>query len=131
VGETADRIGFRCLNPRTLKYSSEIELVFDEQSALKRVDQLRQLDIRRKLVKRGKLQQYPLVANDFAVDSRHYERNAFSSPDVPSPALQFRESEGAFGSQKRADQPSVDEEDYLIGDHRGDGSALREWPGRK
>ena len=76
------------------------------------------------------MQQYPLLADDFAADSRHYERNAFSSPDVPSPAL-FWESEGAIGSQHGADEPSVDGEDHLIGDHRGDGSASRGGPGIK
>jgi hypothetical protein len=55
----------------------------------------------------------------------------FSSPDVPSPALQFRRSAGAIGSQQGADQPSVDEEYHLVGDHRGDGSASKGGPGRK
>ena len=125
VGETADRIGFRCLNPKTLKYSTEFELVFDEHSALKRIDQLKQHDMRRELMQRGRLQQYPLLADDFAANSRHYERNAFSSPDVPSPALKFQGSEGAYSSQHGADQLSVDVEDNGISDHRGDGSASK------
>jgi hypothetical protein len=131
VGETADRIGFRCLNPRTLKYTTEFELIFDEHSASKRVDQLRQHDIRRELHKGGELHKLPLIADDFAYDSHHYERSVFSSPDTPSPALQFRESEGAIGSQNSADQPAVDEEDHLIGDYRSDGSASRGGPGEK
>ena len=32
VGETADRLGFRTFNPRTYKFSTEFELIFDENS---------------------------------------------------------------------------------------------------
>ncbi len=127
VGETADRIGFRCLDPGSLKYTTEFELIFDEYSALKRVDQLKQHDIRRELMKKGKLHEYPLLADDFADSSLHYERSAFSSPDVPSHVLKFQGSEGASGIQPV--QPPGDDEEHLIGDHRGDGSASRGGPG--
>jgi hypothetical protein len=33
VGESADRVGFRCFDPVTYKFSTEFELIFDETSA--------------------------------------------------------------------------------------------------
>ena len=47
VGETADRIGFRCFDPVTYKFSTEFELIFDEGSARKRINSLWEYDARR------------------------------------------------------------------------------------
>jgi len=44
-GESADRVGFRCFDPLTFKYSTEFELKFDEGSAKKRINALREYDM--------------------------------------------------------------------------------------
>lgn len=55
-GETPDRLGFRCFDPIKFKYTTEYELTFDEASAKKkRINAIREHDIRRELAKRGKL----------------------------------------------------------------------------
>ena len=64
VGETADRLGFRVFNPRTYKFSTEFELIFDENSVAERGEALRQWDNRRKLHADGKLDSLPLIGND-------------------------------------------------------------------
>ena len=64
VGETADRLGFRVFNPRTYKFTTEFELIFDENSAAERGEVIRQWDLRRKLHAEGKLDSLPLIGND-------------------------------------------------------------------
>ena len=51
VGETADRVGFRCFDPITYKFSTEFELIFEEHSARKRINSLLEYDARRDFVK--------------------------------------------------------------------------------
>jgi len=80
VGESADRVGYRCLDPETFKFSSEFELIFDEDSARKRVCALREHDARRELLRRGRLDKLPLMANYFEMSSRYTYRELFSSP---------------------------------------------------
>ena len=64
VGEIADRIGFRCFDPESYTFSTEFELTFDEQSGRKRMNALREHDIRRELQRRGQLEDLPLIQND-------------------------------------------------------------------
>jgi hypothetical protein len=63
-GETADRLGFRTFNPRTYKFSTEFELIFDENSLKDRGLALRQFDGRRNLQAVGKLDTLPLIWDD-------------------------------------------------------------------
>ena len=65
VGFTPDRLGYRCFDPIEFRFTTEFELVFDEQSAKKRINALREYDIRRELQRRGQLHDLPLEGNDF------------------------------------------------------------------
>ena len=53
VGETSERIGFRCFNPLTHKFTTEFELIFDEESVFRRQALLEVYDSRRKLFEKG------------------------------------------------------------------------------
>ena len=83
-GETADRIGYRCFDPVTYRFSTEFELIFDEQSAKKRINSLYEHDTRRALQQRGQLSKLPLQADNYAVydASQQAVRNVFSSPST-------------------------------------------------
>jgi len=84
VGETADRLGFRCFNPRTYEFTTEFELIFDEESVKNRVNRLRQYDDRRRLLHEGKLEKLPLVGNDYTDIPTHtldVERSLFSGAE--------------------------------------------------
>ena len=85
LGETSDRIGFRCFDPITYKFSTEFELIFDEQSARKRINSLYEHDARRALAKQGKLSKLPLIADDFATydAAQRAVRDVFSSSLPP------------------------------------------------
>jgi hypothetical protein len=95
IGETADRIGFRCFDPVTYKFSTEFELVFDEGSARKRINSLWEYDARRDLQKQGKLRSLPLEADDSKSNQNPQlaMRKVFSSPILSSPS-DFQESGG-------------------------------------
>ena len=69
VGETADRIGFRCFDPESYTFSTEFELTFDEQSGRKRMNALREHDIRRELQRRSQLEDLPLIKNEYAPEN--------------------------------------------------------------
>ena len=94
VGETADRIGFRCFDPITYKFTTEFELIFDEQSAKKRINSLYEHDIRRDLQKAGKLSSLPLQTDNFASYDAHQQavRNVFSSASPQPNILPVREA---------------------------------------
>ena len=47
VGETANRMGFRCFDPVTFKFTTEFEVIFDEEGLLNRHKQLHDYDNRR------------------------------------------------------------------------------------
>ena len=77
-------------DPVAWKFAVCHELLFDEESAKKRICALREFDARRKLAKEGRLDELPLVANDFdtsdvettaALDS---ERRLYPIPLSPS-----------------------------------------------
>jgi hypothetical protein len=81
-GETPDRLGFRCFDPIKFKYTTEYELTFDEASAKKRINAIREHDdIRRELAKRGKLDDMELEPNDQELDPDTIatERTLYSS----------------------------------------------------
>jgi transposase InsO family protein len=77
VGETADRVGFRCFDPINFQFTTEFELTFDERSARKRINALREYDLRRELQRRGQLEGLALEPDDFAIDEQmqKMERN--------------------------------------------------------
>jgi hypothetical protein len=107
VGHTPDRLGWKCFDPINFKFVIAFELLFDEESAKKRICALREFDARRTLAKEGRLDELPLMANDFdttdttttaALDS---ERRLYPIP-LPPPdvigsggAVSDREVEGA------------------------------------
>ena len=97
LGESSDRVGYRCLDPITLKFTHEYELIFDEESARKRVCALREHDARRELLRQGRLDKLPLLADDFQPRNSFAYRELFSSPDAPSQVL-FDLSGEAAGS---------------------------------
>ena len=80
-GETADRVGYRVFDPVTYKFSTEFELIFDEASALKRINSLYEYDSRRDLKRQGLLHKLPLQANDLLSNSPQQQavRDIFSS----------------------------------------------------
>lgn len=78
IGETADRLGFRCFNPRTYKFTTEFELIFDEESVKNRADTLLQYDDRRRLNQEGKLETLPLVGNDYKITPAQQQHNSRS-----------------------------------------------------
>ena len=98
VGETADRVGYRCFNPITYKFSTEFELIFDEASSKKRILSLLEYDERRDLKKKGKLHLLPLQADDSTSKIANKVRDVFSSPN-PSPSIGILESGGEGGNE--------------------------------
>ena len=88
-------MGYRVLDPVTYKFSTEIELIFDEHSARKRINSYYEYDARCDLQKKGKLSTLPLLADDFASRDTTQEavRNVFSSPSRSS--IDISESGGA------------------------------------
>ena len=95
-GESADRVGFRCFDPISYRFSTEFELTFNEDSASKRIDALFEYDARRDLKRKGLLHKLPLQADDYTGMSQPQQavRNVFS-PNVSSPS-QVLESGGGW-----------------------------------
>ena len=111
VGQSANRVGFRCFDPVTYKFSTEFELIFDEASGKKRMNQLRQHDVRRELLRRGKLGELPLVQDDYVM-STPLEKLNVQQQDIQRrlfESIQGRASEAAElggGSGHRLGQSS-------------------------
>ena len=61
VDETTERVGFRCFNPVTFQFTTEFELIFDEESIFDRQQQLDFYDDRRELAESGQTDKIPLV----------------------------------------------------------------------
>ena len=104
VGLTADRVGWRCFDPITFKFTTEFELIFDEKSSRKRINSLREYDIRRELQRRGKLEGLELQQDDFQLDAlaQDLERQVYSS----SSSQESSSSGGASRTAKgRGDVP--------------------------
>ena len=99
VGHAPDRIGWRCFDPSTYKYCIRYELIFDEQSAKKRICALREFDRRRALAKKGRLDELPLEADDFDLNDQEttealdLERRLYPSP-LPPPDSDVRSGGG-------------------------------------
>jgi len=68
VGHSPDRLGWRVFDPITFKFSISFELLFDEESAKKRICALREFDARRTLARQGRLDEFPLLGDDFNLD---------------------------------------------------------------
>jgi len=122
-GESADRVGFRCFDPLTFKYSTEFELIFDEGSAKKRINALREYDMRRELQRQGRLHELPLMVDDYADEANHnVERTVFSSgSDHP---LTFGDSEDGGGLSELPGTHSPNEEAHSS--DGGNGSSASE-----
>jgi hypothetical protein len=128
-GESADRVGFRCFDPLTFKYSTEFELIFDEGSAKKRINALREYDMRRELQRQGRLHELPLMADDYADEAAHnVERTVFSSgSDHP---LTFGDSEDGGGLSELSGTHTPTEEAHSSdGGNGSSASELREGSG--
>jgi hypothetical protein len=87
VGECPDRIGFKVLDPETMVFSSEFELLFNENSCSERMNRLMEHDARRSLAQAGKLHELPIVDEAYAGRltleqecSEQIVRNIFHSP---------------------------------------------------
>ena len=96
VGESADRVGFRCFDPVTYKFSTEFELIFDEASAKKRINSLYEYDARRDLKRQGNLHKLPLQTDDYSSDSPPQQavRDIFSRDLESPPSALPRSGEG-------------------------------------
>ena len=89
LGESIDRIGFRVMDPETLRISTKFHLHFDEGSVKRRTDLLRHHDRRMQAFREGSIDELPIVMDDFEqyeVDSDEREsanrfRQLFSDYD--------------------------------------------------
>ena len=118
VGETADRLGFRTFNPRTYKFTTEFELVFDENSLKDRGLALRQFDERRNLHAAGKLDALPLLWEDVKGTTKQaldVERNVYQDhySDEPHsvPQQQERLTLETFNTTDSKSAPALDEKE--------------------
>jgi len=68
VGETPDRVGFRCFDPVNYKFTTEYDLIFDENSSIRRKQMFDYHDNRRKLAEKDNYSGIPLVAPDNTTD---------------------------------------------------------------
>jgi hypothetical protein len=84
VGESSDRIGFRCFNPETCKYTTEYELIFDEASVANRASLLEAFDHRRKTLHNHNIDVIKLIADLDPPDG--YQRSVFLPSDDTSGA---------------------------------------------
>ena len=113
VGHTPDRMGFRCFDPITFRFTTHFELLFDEESSKKRINALREYDIRRELAKRGKLDDLPLLADDFnpadltKLAAQDSERRLFAYPlPLPGVSTNLRNRGGGRGNIPNAAKES-------------------------
>lgn len=96
------------VSPITFKFSTHFELLFDENSSKKRINALREYDIRRELARRGKLEDLPLIGDDFdfsdpeKLAQQDSERRLYP---IPLPAPDLVESGGASEVRARDDAP--------------------------
>jgi hypothetical protein len=63
VGESSDRIGFRCFDPSEYKFTTEYELLFDEDGIKHRTSLLEAFDNRRKQIKDADITSLDLVGS--------------------------------------------------------------------
>ena len=110
VGECPDRIGFKVLDPVTMVFSSEFELLFNENSCSERMNRLMEHDARRSLAQAGKLHELPTVdeanAGRLTLEQECCEqtvRNIFHSPHASE---RERKAESSL--------PTVDDESVKI-----------------
>jgi len=71
VGETPDRVGFRCFDPVKYKFTTEYDLLFDETSHVRRKQLLDYFDGRRKLAEKEDYSGIPLVMSEDSTDPVH------------------------------------------------------------
>jgi len=116
VGFTPDRMGWRCFDPIDFKFTTEWELIFDELSAEKRKDALREYDARRKLHSDGNLDQVPVVINElesFENGTYDLERKLYVTPGDASTtgdAGSRGEADGGDTSVKKVDTNDDDKD---------------------
>jgi transposase InsO family protein len=82
VGETSDRIGYRCFDPNSFKFTTEFELIFDEESIFRRQALLDLYDNRRSLAEKGASSNIELIDDESerenSISSQH-ARTVYSS----------------------------------------------------
>ena len=81
VGDTANRIGFRCFDPIEFRYTTEFELIFDEEGLDHRAEFLEAYDERRKLAEEGRYSDIPIVSQ---AKPNEHERSIYLPSDTPS-----------------------------------------------
>jgi hypothetical protein len=112
VGDSQDRIGFRCFDPIEYKFTTEYELIFDEDSVAQRSSLLDAFDNRRKLATEGRMDEIPLISQSRISDG---QRAVFlgteittgdltSGPDIPGQMVTpisepLAEAEGPIGTE--------------------------------
>ena len=81
VGESSDNIGFRCFNPNTYEFTTEYELILDEEEVKSRHSMLDAFDNRRKLIKNNKVFMIPVVS---AIDqtAELNNRKVYTNPNT-------------------------------------------------
>jgi hypothetical protein len=90
VGDTANRIGFRCFDPIEFKFTTEYELIFDEDGVDQRSELLEAYDNRRRLAQQGKINEIPLVSQ---AQPNNHERTVYLPPDAPIRAAALEDSQ--------------------------------------
>ena len=86
VGETPDRIGFRVFNPLTYAFTTEYELIFDEEGINNRASLLEKFDTRRKDIQDKVIESIPLIVS--LDPSPNHHRTVYASSELPPPAPQ-------------------------------------------
>ena len=80
VGEASDSMGFRCFNPSTYKFTTEFELIFDEDEIGRGHDMLDATDPRRKLFKEDKIDLIPVIFSTDQALAKPSHKVYFSPP---------------------------------------------------
>ena len=107
VGESPDAIGFRCFDPVEYKFTTEFDLIFDEESVERRSALLEAYDNRRQVIGRGdNADEVPLVSN--------FDHSATMERAVFLPSSPSRRGEGNSANEsiyvgRRSPPKSLDE----------------------
>ena len=110
VGETPDRIGFRVFNPLTYKFTTEYELLFDEDGIKQRSTLLETFDNRRKVLQNDGIDKVPLIA-DLDSSPQPHHRIVYASsdlpPQAPSPTVEASDDRPSTTSRHELITPMV------------------------
>jgi len=101
MGESSNRIGFRCFDPDEYKFTTEYELLFDEDGIKHRTSLLEAFDTRRKQIKEGNISSVDLVGSPRAAGE--HERAVY----LPSSSSKSSSSVGTGDGRAPTSAPST------------------------